>query len=77
MLYTDPYHKQIYQTSLNDTSKSTQGVRGIDADQPITVDYDRGKQRYFWYDQGRRQFLRSDGRSGKAIMGVDKGRCGM
>ncbi|KAK2156706.1 hypothetical protein LSH36_207g07037 [Paralvinella palmiformis] len=71
LLYTDPYHKQIYQTSLHDTSRTIQGVPGIRMHHPISVDYDRGKQRYFWYDNIRRQFRRSDGQSDELIREVE------
>ena len=59
VLYTDPYHKQVYQTSLSDTTLTTQGIPGPLMDYPISADYDTGKGRVFWIDQSRGEFRRT------------------
>ena len=74
ILYTDPYHKQIYHSSMQ--AGSIQGVPVPDMEFPVSAAYDHGDERLYWLDKDLAEIRRArlDGDDHDLVLDTPKGR---
>lgn len=59
-MFTDPYHKQIYQLSTDGSSETAQGVPVPPLEYPTSVEVDEEEGILYWIDIHSRQIKSSD-----------------